>query len=177
MHRRVSCTPSSSIRYIGDACDAKLFWKLALLQRSSPAFFLRHTNPYALPVFPSFPFRSSTSPPEVSLIFRSVLSAFFATLKSLTLLRMRFPLFLVTAECAGIYFENRVCVLKRVDIFRQIYYLLVFIISFFWSFLFLFFVFFCLFVCYFSDFELNFGGSQMFTSIHAHFCCFSVLGV
>lgn len=56
---------------------------------------------------------------------------------------MRFPLFLVTAECAGIYFENRVCVLKRVDIFGQIYYLLVFIVSFFWSFLFLFF---CLFV-------------------------------
>ena len=173
MHRRVSCTSSSSICHIGDACDAKLFWKLALLQRSSPAFFLRHTNPYALPVFPSFPFRSSTSPPEVSLIFRSVLSAFFATLKSLTLLRMRFPLFLVTAECAGIYFENRVCILKRVDIFGQIYYLLVFIVSFFWSSLFLFFFF----VCYFSGFELNFEASQMFTSIHAHFGCFSVLGV
>lgn len=66
------------------------------------------------------------------------------------------------------------CVLKRVDIFGQIYYLLVFIISFFWSFLFVLFFFF---VCYFSGFELNFGGSQMFTSIHAHFCCFSVLGV
>lgn len=86
---------------------------------------------------------------------------------------MRFPLFLVTAECAGIYFENRVCILKRVDIFGQIYYLLVFIVSFFWSSLFLFFFF----VCYFSGFELNFEASQMFTSIHAHFGCFSVLGV
>lgn len=171
MHRRVSCTPSSSIRHIGDACDAKLFWKLALLQRSSPAFFLRHTNPYALPVFPSFPFRSSTSPPEVPLIFRSVLSALFAALKSLTLLRMRFPLFLVTVECAGIYFENRACVLKRVGIFGQIYYL-----SRIYCFLLLKFSYFC-FVCYCSGFELNFGGSQMFTPIHAHFGCFSVLGV
>lgn len=33
------------------------------------------------------------------------------------------------------------------------------------------------FVCYFSGFELNFEASQMFTSIHAHFGCFSVLGV
>ena len=75
---RIAHTIVLLVRHIGNACDAELFWRLAPLQRSTPLFFLRHTNPYALPVFPSF--RSSPYLPlyEILFIFRFFLVfAFF----------------------------------------------------------------------------------------------------